>query len=161
MSERVAATALLAAVLSALPFPAIAQQTRQEVLEKQRAEKAQKLTPYKPGKVERWVLRFENPPFKLSPHNGFFVTYGYSHKPTGSGIGVGTGYRHDLFGRRARVELEGGMSYKNYQLLRADLSLPYLLRDRLELGVEATYHHHPQEDFFGLGPESLADNRVN
>jgi hypothetical protein len=161
MLRRVAAAAGIAAVLGILPSPAIAQQTRQELLDKERAEKAQKLAPYEPGKVEKWVLKFENPRFNLAPHNGFFVTYGYSHKPTGSGIGVGTGYRHDLFGRRARVELEGGISYKNYQLLRADFSLPYLLRDRLEVGVEATYHHHPQEDFFGLGPSSRLDDRVS
>ena len=161
MLRRVAAAALLAAVLAVLPCPALAQQTRQELLDKQRAEKAQRLTPYKPGKVERWVLLVEDPRFNLAPHNGFFVTYGYSHKPTGSGIGVGSGYRHDLFGRFARVELEGGISYKNYQLLRADFSLPYLLDDRLELGLEATYHHHPQEDFFGLGPTSLLSDRVS
>ena len=161
MSERVAASAVLAAVLATLPSPTFAQQTRQEVLEKRRAEKAQNLAPYKPGKIERWVLWFENPRFLLAPHNGFFVTYGYSYKPTGSGVGVGTGYRRDLLGRRARVALEGGISYKNYRLLRADFSLPYLLENRLEIGVEASDHHHPQEDFYGLGSGSLAENRVS
>jgi outer membrane protein assembly factor BamA len=157
----VAAAAVLAAIVAILPPSAAAQQTRQALLEKQRAEKAQNLAPYKPGRVEKWVLKLENPRFNLAPHNGVFVTYGYSHKPTGSGVGVGTGYRHDLFGRLARAELEAGISYKNYQLLRADFSLPYLLKDRLELGVEATYHHHPQEDFFGLGPDALLDDRVS
>ena len=161
MLGRVAAAAAILATLAILPSHAAAQQTRQELLEKQRAEKAQNLTPYKPGTIEKWVLKVENPRFNLAPHNGFFVTYGYSHKPTGSGIGVGSGWRHDLFGRRARVELEGGISYKNYQLLRADFSLPYLLRDRLELGVETTYHHHPQEDFFGLGASSRLEDRVS
>ena len=161
MSRRVAAAAAFAAMVAILASQAAAQQTRHELLERQRVEKAKNLEPYEPGKVEKWVLKLENPRFNLAPHNGFFVTYGYSHKPTGSGLGVGTGYRHDLFGRRARVELEAGISYKNYQLLRADFSLPYLLRDRLELGVEATYHHHPQEDFFGLGPRSLRQDRVS
>lgn len=161
MLRRVAVAALLAATLVTLPSQAAAQQTRQELLERQRAEKAKHLTPHEPGTIEKWVLRVENPRFNLWPHNGFFVEYGYSHKPTGSGFGLGTGFRHDLFGRRARVELEGGLSYKNYQLLRADFSLPYLLRDRLEVGVEATYHHHPQEDFYGLGPASQLENRVS
>ena len=141
--------------------PASAQETRQEVLERQRAEKAQKLAPYEPGTIEKWVSRLENPRFNLSPHNGFFVKYGYSHKPRGSGFGIGTGYRHDLFDRRARVELEGGITYKNYQLLRADFSLPYLLNDRLEVGVEALYHHLPQEDFYGLGPDSVPEDRTS
>jgi outer membrane protein assembly factor BamA len=161
MSHRVAAATAIVAWLATMPCPASAQQTRQELLERQRAEKAQKLAPYEPGKVEKWVLKFENPGFNLSPHNGFFVKYGYSHKPRGSGLGVGTGYRHDLFDRFARVELEGGITYKNYQLLRADFSLPYLLQDRLEIGAEALYHHLPQEDFYGLGPEAIEEDRTS
>ena len=36
--------------------------------------------------------------------NGFFVRYGYHEKLVGSGIGLGGGYRHDLFDRRARID---------------------------------------------------------
>lgn len=143
---------------------AIAQEdTRAAVLERQRAEKATGLQPYKPGRLEKALLTIdaENPLARIAPHNGFFVEYGYSHKPTGSGIGFGGGYRRDLLDRRARVELEAGATFRNYQLLRADFSLPYLARNRFEVGVEATYHHHPQEDFFGLGPASRLDDRVS
>src|SRR5687768_1270207 len=151
------------ALAAAWPVSAAAQSTRAEVLERQRAEKATELHPYRPRKLERLMLRFEsdNPLVLIAPYNGLFVEYGYSHKPVGSGIGFGGGFRHDLFGRRARVEVEAGISIKNYQLLRADFSTPYLFDDRLELGVEATYHHHPQEDFYGLGVRSLIDDRVN
>jgi outer membrane protein assembly factor BamA len=151
------------ALAAAWPASAAAQSTRTEILERQRAEKATQLHPYKPRKLERLMLRFEsdNPLVLIAPYNGLFVEYGYSHKPVGSGIGFGGGFRHDLFGRRARVEVEAGISFKNYQLLRADFSTPYLFDDRLELGVEATYHHHPQEDFYGLGGGSLVDDRVN
>ena len=151
------------ALAAAWPASAAAQSTRAEVLERQRAEKATELHPYRPRKLERLMLRFEsdNPLVLIAPYNGLFLEYGYSHKPVGSGIGFGGGFRHDLFGRRARVEVEAGISIKNYQLLRADFSTPYLFDDRLELGVEATYHHHPQEDFYGLGVRSLVDDRVN
>ncbi len=143
--------------------PAIGQETRAATLEQQRAQKAQHLEPYKPGRLEKALLTIdaENPLAKIAPYNGFFVEYGYSHKPTGSGIGVGGGFRHDLFDRHARVELEAGISYRNYRLFRADFSLPYLARDRFEVGVEATAHHHPQEDFYGLGPASVKDDRVS
>ena len=151
------------ALAVAWPVAAAAQSTRAEALERQRAEKATQLQPYEPRKLEKLFLRLEteNPLAKIAPYNGFFIEYGYEHKPVGSGFGVGGGYRHDLFGRRARVVLEAGISYKNYQLLRADFSTPYLFDDRAELGVEVTYHHHPQEDFYGLGPDSVPDDRVS
>jgi len=46
-------------------------------------------------------------------------------------------------------------------MLLADFSLPYLADNRIELGVHALYRHHPQEDFWGLGPDSLKDDRVS
>lgn len=152
-----------AALLVVLVFAshAAAQTTRAAELERQRAEKATRLKPYEPTKVEIWIRRAEDVQRRLFPHNGLFVEYGYTHKPVGSGIGVGGGWRHDLFGRRARVELEGGISWKNYQMVRADFSLPQLARRRLELGVEATYRRQPQDDFYGLGSASIEDDRVN
>jgi outer membrane protein assembly factor BamA len=151
------------ALAVAWPAAAAAQSTRAELLERQRAEKATHLEPYQPRKLEKLLLGLEadNPLARIAPYNGLFVEYGYEHKPVGSGIGVGGGFRHDLFNRRARIVLEAGISIKKYQLLRADFSTPYLFDDRLELGVEATYHHHPQEDFYGLGVDSSPDDRVS
>lgn len=151
--------------LAALTFTtdADAQETRAAELERQRAEKARQLKPYEPGRLEKILLKVDadNPLSRIAPHNGFFAEYGYSYKPIGSGVGFGGGYRHDVFDRRARVELEAGWSFKNYRLLRADFSLPHLAGDRVEVGVEATDHHHPQEDFYGPGGASREDDRVN
>jgi outer membrane protein assembly factor BamA len=162
-AHNLAGSAILVLALTAIPGPASAQDTRAAVLEQRRAEKAKQLEPYRPNRLEKLLLVVdaENPIARIAPHNGFFVEYGYSHKPVGSGVGFGGGYRHDLFDRRARVELEEGISFSKYQLLRADFSLPYLADDRFEVGIEATYHHHPKEDFYGLGSESREDDRVS
>ena len=154
------AVALLCGVLAA---PVTAQETRAAALERQRAEKAQKLQPYKPAKLEKALLYVErvDPLTRISPRNGLFVDYGYTAKPIGAGVGLSAGFRHDILNRRARVELEAGMSIKNYQLLRADLSMPYLFGERFEIGLEGSYRHNPQEDFYGLGPGSLKDDRVS
>jgi hypothetical protein len=163
MLSRIAVIGMLAAGLIAGPTAAVAQETRGALLDAQRAEKAKQLRGYQPGRLEKLLLVVdtENPLARIAPHNGLFVEYGYSHKPVGSGIGFGGGFRHDLFDRHARVELEAGISVSKYQLLRADFSLPYLAGERFEVGVEATYHHHPQEDFYGLGAASRQDDRVN
>jgi hypothetical protein len=156
---------LAAALIAVLAFPAsgAAQDTRAALLEKQRAQKAQQLKAYEPGKLEKFVMNAEEGKLRrmIAPHNGFFVEYGYSYKPVGSGIGFGGGFRHDLFDRQARIELEAGMSFRRYQMVRADFSLPRLAHEHLELGVEGIYRRHPQEDFYGLGPASLKDDRVS
>jgi outer membrane protein assembly factor BamA len=152
--------ALLAAITA---DPAAAQETRAEVLARQRAEKAAQVQPYQPNKLEKSLLWVEetDPLAKIAPLNGFFIEYGYTGKPIGSGIAFGGGWRHDLFDRNARLVLEAGQSWRSYRMARADFSLPRLLDERLELGVEADYQYHPQEDFYGLGFESHRGDRVN
>ena len=158
-----AAAAILTITIGLIPASVRAQETRQEVLERQRAEKATKLEPYKPGKLEKLALSVENGKLKriIAPHNGFFVAYDYTYKPVGSGIGFSTGVRHELFNRTARVEFEYGESLRHYRMVRGDFSLPRLARGRLELGVEGIYRRQPQDDFYGLGQDSLEPDRVS
>ena len=96
-----------------------------------RAAKSTQLREYEPGRLEKLLStrRAAGPARRASRRaSGFFVRYGYHEKPVGSGIGFGGGYRHDLFDRRARIVAEGGLTFRNYNLLRADFSLPYLAR---------------------------------
>ncbi len=145
------------------PAVVSAQDSRTATLEQQRAAKAAQLQPYRPGKIEKALLYVEREDLlrKIAPYNGLFVEYGYTRKPVGSGIGASAGYRHDLFDRRARVLVEAGMTLRRYRMVRGDFSLPYLARDRVELGLEASDWHNPQEDFYGMGPDSLEADRVN
>jgi len=149
--------------LALTPDPSWAQESREDLLVAERAEKAKALAPYQGGKLERSLLWFEqvDPLRKVAPHDGFYLEYGFKWKPVGAGLGLGGGWRRDLFGRQARVLVGGGISTRNYQLLQADFSFPYLLSDRLELGVHAVYRHNPQEDFWGVGIGSSEDDRVS
>jgi hypothetical protein len=154
---------VLAVATSALPLPAAAQTSRAETLEQQRSDKARDLKPYEPKRLEKLVMDAEEGKLRrlIAPHNGFFAEYGYTHKPVGSGIAFGGGFRHDLFDRQARIVLEAGASFRAYQMARVDFSLPRLANQRLELGVEGIYRRHPQEDFYGLGNDSLKADRVS
>jgi outer membrane protein assembly factor BamA len=142
---------------------ASAQESREEVLARARAEKANQLRRYEPTGLEKVLLWYENtePLTKIAPRNGFFVEYGYTSKPVGSGIAFGGGWRHDLLDRNARVVFEGGHSFRGYRMARVDVSVPRLLEERLEFGVEAAYRHHPQEDFYGLGFATTRADRVS
>jgi hypothetical protein len=156
MFRRTASAALLAAALVS-PASLSAQDSRAASLEKLREEKAQTLHPYQPGTIEKALLFVErvDPLRKIAPRNGFFVEYGYSAKPVGSGMGVGGGFRHDLFDRRARAIVEAGATWRHYRMVRGDFSVPSLAGGRLELGVEGSDRHEPEEDFYGLGGASL------
>jgi outer membrane protein assembly factor BamA len=152
---------LLLAVVVATP--AAAQETRIESLARQRTEKAEQLRGYAPPKLEKALLWFEetDPLARIAPHNGFYIQYGYTGKPVGSGIGFGGGWRHDLFDRNARLVLEAGESLRAYRMARVDFSLPRLWNNRLEAGIEGAYRYHPQEDFYGLGFNSARGDRVS
>ncbi len=162
MSRRTAVLAI-ALALALSPRVLLAQDTREATLAQQRADKAQTLKPYEGGKLERTMLWIEDvdPLRKIAPHDGFYLQYGFRWKPIGGGVGLGGGWRHDLFNRNARVLLGAGISTRNYQMLQADFSLPYLAQNRVELGVQAVYRHNPQEDFWGIGAESSKDDRVS
>ena len=153
------ATLLIAA--AAFPLCAHAQETRAESIEKQRAEKATQLKAYVPTRLEQMLLNSEdrNLIARITPHNGFYLQYGYTHKPVGSGLGLSGGWRHDLFDRDARIVFEAGQSLRAYQMLRADFSLPRLMDRKLELGIEGRYDYNPEEDFFGPGLSSSEDDR--
>lgn len=152
----------LSLALSAGATTAMAQETRTAVLERQRAEKAANVQPYQPGRLEKALLYVEqeDPLGKIAPYNGFYVQYGYSGKPVGAGLGLGGGFRHDVLDRRARFVVEGGASLSRYTMARVDFSVPTIAGGRGEVGVEASYRHHPQEDFYGIGSASL-DDRVS
>ena len=154
---------LLATSLVFSPAVALAQTTRAETLEQQRSERAKQLDTYKPGRLEKLFLNADEGRLQrlIAPHNGFFVGYGYTYKPSGAGFALGGGFRHDLFDRRARVVFEAGQSFRNYHMIRTDFSLPRLARGRLELGVEGVYRNQPQDDFYGPGPDSRSEDRVS
>ena len=152
-----------AVILLAVAAPLSAQDTRVENLSRQRAEKAAQLQSYAPKGLEKALLWIEehDPLTRIAPYNGFYVQYGYTEKPVGSGMALGGGWRHDLFQRNARLVVEAGQSLRSYRMARVDFSLPRLLDERLELGVQGVYRHHPQEDFYGHGFATTRGDRVS
>lgn len=161
MPLRLHAAVLL--MLACAPAPGYAQETRAESIERQRAEKATQLAPYQPSKLENFFRKIgeDNPLTRVSPVNGFYIAYGYTGKPVGASVAVSGGWRHDLFGRKARVVLEAGQSLRGYRVVRGDFFMPRLLDQRLEIGVETSYRYHPQEDFYGPAFGSRLEDRTN
>jgi outer membrane protein assembly factor BamA len=141
------------------PAAAFGQQTRAELLERQRAERAQALRAYRPNALERGLLYLDEKRIlerlgqELSgiyPRIGGFTT--------GSGMSLGVGVRHALPGTDDfEVDMSGALSVKGYKSLDFHVRAPDLLAGRLELDGGTRWWDYTQEDFFGLGESDPGD----
>jgi outer membrane protein assembly factor BamA len=149
----------LALTLSATSLSA--QETRREAIEGQRAERASSLEVYAPGRLERALLYIERNRIieRLSGTDGLYPRVGSVRR--GGGFAFGAGYRKPFASRHLVFNADAAMTTKGYRSVGTDVSAPRLLSERLTLTGRARYRYFPQEDYFGLGPESLKGDRVN
>jgi outer membrane protein assembly factor BamA len=161
---RAGTLAVCAAVL--LASPAHAQDgpeadTRAELLQTIRAQKAETLAPYEPTTIEKTLLYIEEHRIieRLSTADGWYPRIG--GLTTGGGFAGGAGYRKHLFDDELFVDLSGAISTKAYKSVDVNVSYPNLLGGHLEIGSAFRYHDFPQEDFFGIGNGSTLDTRSN
>ena len=79
---------------------------------------------------------------------------------TGAGwISAGPGYRFHVLDDHAFVDLSSAISWNFYKVAQARFEFPHLVHDRLSLGAQAMYQDLLQVEYFGLGIDSLEDNR--
>jgi hypothetical protein len=139
--------------------PAVAQDTRAEWLEQQRAERAQALAAYRPNIAERTLLYVEDKRILEQLSAGWHGLYprvgGFT---TGSGFAMGAGYRRAVPGTtQMEVDASAAFSTRGYKGVDLRLRAPALLDGLLHLDSTARWWDYTQEDFFGIGDSS----RVN
>src|SRR5262245_34244614 len=155
------AIAALLAWLAASPV-AFSQQpaTRAEADRQQREEKARNAKPYEPGGFERAMHYIEERGLFLAGRDGFYPKLG--SLTTGSGFAYGAGYRdRDAFNERAILDVWAATSTRLYWATEARLTFPKLAHRRLQLETWAAHREYPEEDFFGIGPDSERGNQTN
>ena len=151
------------AALAFLVFAAIDQETsptRSAELRAQREAKSRQLKPQQQSKAERFLFKAEDSLLVqrlFNPPRGIYVRWGGLGE--GSGLGAGSGYRYSTGQFDFRVSAAG--SLKGYFGADASLILPGAIKDGPFVQFYARRRDLPQEDFFGLGPDSVADNRTN
>ena len=168
----------------AIAVPAIAQQTRQELLRQQREEKRAHVEPHKANRVEEQMIRFdkgETPTIADRNWKGFYPRIAWPAR--GSGAALGFRYwQRDFWGR---LDAAGAAfySWRRYQHYDVQLGLiPHVGRRipqkswrgddvydlastqpgfaRIPFFMTLRYRYLPQEDFYGLGPDSELENRT-
>src|ERR671925_27132 len=148
-----------------LAGPAAAQDaavnSREELLAKLREQKAQNLQPYKPKGIERALLYIEEHRLieRLTIADGWYPRIG--GLTTGGGFAGGAGYRKHLFDDRLFVNASAAISTKAYKQVVAHASYPSLWGGRVEVGANFRWNDFPQEDFFGIGNDSIEERRTN
>jgi hypothetical protein len=139
--------------------PVAPPQTRAELLAQEREAKSKELDPPETGKLERALLALENGRILerlLAPPQGFYPRIG--NITPGSGFAAGPAYRKaGLFGDAAHFTTFGAVSLQKYWVLDARLDAPELADGRLFASSYVRRYDFPEEDFFGLGPESRRD----
>lgn len=154
-------TAALLAMLATVPAASSAQTTRAEAAREQRAAKAAgPLEPYRPKKAEAVLYRIEDDRLMeriFNPPRGVFVRYG--GLPQGAGLGAGPAWRHST----AHWSLTGSSAFsiRGYREVDGVFSFPQLAGERAFVNVGARHRYFPQEDFFGLGRESLDEEQTS
>lgn len=139
----------------------VAQESRAALIEKEQAAKAQATRPYDPGKIEKVIGYLDRHDLvdRFTEGDGFFPFIGGIS--TGGGLAFGGGYRRHVAGYRGVVEASGAASLKGYRQAVLTVAFPDFFRGRLEVGGDVKFRWFPQEDFYGIGFDTLNEDRVS
>jgi hypothetical protein len=144
-----------------------AQASRADVARAEREAKAQRLSPPQRSGVERALFKIEDSLIVerlLNPPRGIHLRLGGIGE--GAGFGIGPAYRYNT--GRFDIRTSAAVSLKRYFIAEAALRFPgtpldtlYFLDDGPYVELYGRRRDFPQEDFFGLGPDSAETARSN
>jgi len=150
----------------------ISETSRAALLAAERDKKAGEIVPPQRGRIEKMLYGYDNgagTPFLFQPWHGLKLAGGSF--PAGAGTTLGVRFLHDLGpnhpgadpNRPNRVEVETLAAYstRGYWRGSAGLNVYRPAGAPLDLHFRAQRYEYPQEDFFGLGQDSLETNRTN
>lgn len=163
----------------AVPAAAVAQSSddqqaapsRGALLTAEREAKAQRIAPPERSFLERALYRYDNE----SGLSRLFAGWNGIHPaggdfPPGAGLKFGVGFTRRAIGfayaepdlpNRVDVNAVAAYSTSGYARLAADVAVRNVGRTPVDILLKGQFYEFPQEDFFGLGPDSREANRTN
>ena len=166
---------VVAAMLALVASPVLAQtpeepSTRAGLMEQARDTLAtQSVTPQRSA-IERGLSWYDNQYLFAKLFGGWNgVHLAGGDFPAGAGLKFGIGYDKaltsadpdPLLPNRVDLTARGAYSTRGYARVSAGVKARNLGGSRVDVGVSGQYFEFPQEDFFGLGMDSLESNRTN
>jgi hypothetical protein len=134
--------------------------SRSAELRERRQAKARQLEPEQQNRAARFLFKLEDDLLLervLNPPRGVYLRVGGIGE--GAGFGAGPGYRYSTGQYDFRVS--GAGSLKGYAIAEASLALPGAIKDGPYVELYARRRDFPQEDFFGIGPDTAPESRTN
>jgi hypothetical protein len=150
--------ALMCVIFAAFSATLAAQATRAEEVRLEREAKARALRQVDRGALENALFTLEEGLVVervLSPPRGIHLRLGGLGE--GAGFAVGPAFRHRTGAVDFRASAAG--SLKRYAVAEAALRVPGNIGDGLYVELFVRRRDFPQEDFFGLGHDSVAERR--
>lgn len=158
--HRIQLAALLAVAQLSASGIAEAQESRADELRQARVAKQKNAEPYDPNAIEKILKALETGGVPFITRDGLYLKLG--SLTTGSGFAYGVGYRTSrLFRRDSTLDVWGGATPKGYWSAEARVRFPNLANGRLFAETYARRNDFPQEDYFGLGPDSLRSDQAD
>lgn len=142
-------------ILGLAVAPASAQETREEVLAAQQAEKASRLSPYVPDALERRLERVDRV-LDVMANGSIYPFIGSAFE--GGGLTAGPGFRGRI-GDTGRFDVHAGVSVKRYKTTDAILILPSFADGRMSVELDANWVDAPEVPFYGVGLDSPREDR--
>ena len=166
---------VLAALLAVVASPVLAQtpegsSTRASLMEQAREALASESVAPRRSSIERFLYWYDNQHVLEKPVRGWKgIHFAGGDFPAGAGLKFGIGYDRPLTSAHADPRLpnsvdvtaRGAYSTKGYARLGLGVNARNLGGSRVDVGVSGQFYEFPQEDFFGLGMDSLESNRTN
>ena len=92
------------------------------------------------------------------PKSGFYPEL--SNMITGSGwVSLGPGYRQYFANDQLFVDGSAAVSWHLYKMAQGRVEAPSLAKNHLTAGVQGMWQDHTQVSYFGIGPDTLEENR--
>ena len=165
----------LAAIFMLSAAPVLAQTpdepaSRASVLDKARESRATESAEPQRSAVARGLSWYDNQ-YRFAKRFGGWkgIRLAGGDFPAGAGLKFGVGYDKaltsadpdPLLTNRVDLTALGAYSTRGYARLSAGVNARNLGGSRIDLAVSGQYYEFPQEEFFGLGMDSLESNRTN
>jgi hypothetical protein len=153
----VAASLTSAALLLIASTPAIAQETRAELIREQQADKGRAAVAPTSNRAEVVIDRLEDWGFFMGQPRGFYPWLG-SVFP-GGGVAAGAGVRRP-FGDDGAVNVIGGYSFNSYWRAEANVELPTFAQNRARVTLSGRYLDAPDVRYHGIGNDTSKEDQT-
>jgi hypothetical protein len=130
--------------------------SRTGVIEQAQAEKVKTLHPYPVTTGERIMNKVEDITVNGGLHWHPFLENAYR----GGGFALGAGYMHHVSSYNL-LDVRGSYSIRSYKRAEVEFMAPRMFQRRAALSLLAGYREATQVGFYGIGTNSVKDDRAN